>query len=277
MATATSSPPGATRPGRWSKISGCVEAGLVEIARLGCIGFPRAPVARGAPNPRVAAAHYRKRAAGYDLWTDAGQVYRRDTVQRLQLSQGEVVLDVGCGTGLNFAALEAQVGPGGRVIGLDLSTEMLAQAQARIQRHDWANVTLIGGAIEKAAIPVEADAALLCGVHDVLRSPVALANVVDHVRPGGQIVAGGAKWVSWRRPNSFAFNFYIWLMNRDYVTTFEGFAKPWSHLARLVSGIEVDEVFLGGGFIATGTVPRSPPRASTRRRGRHRSPSSSQS
>jgi SAM-dependent methyltransferase len=75
------------------------------------------------------------------------------------------VLDIGCGTGLNFAALEDQIGPGGRVIGIDLSPEMLAEAHARTERHDWANVTLIESAIEDAAIPVAADPALLCGVN----------------------------------------------------------------------------------------------------------------
>ena len=50
-----------------------------------------------------------------------GQAYRDAIFRRLELMPGAVVLDFGCGTGLNFAALEDQIGPGGGVIGIDLS------------------------------------------------------------------------------------------------------------------------------------------------------------
>ena len=77
---------------------------------------------------------YRGRAARYDTWTAAGQAYRDATVRRLELTPGAVVLDIWCGTGLNFAALEDQIGPRGRVIGIDVSPEMLAEAHARTER-----------------------------------------------------------------------------------------------------------------------------------------------
>jgi hypothetical protein len=41
-------------------------------------------------------------------------------------------------------------------------------------------------------------------------------------------------------------------MNRDYVTTLEGFDRPWSRLAELVPGLQVEEVYFGGGYIAWG-------------------------
>jgi len=41
-------------------------------------------------------------------------------------------------------------------------------------------------------------------------------------------------------------------MNRGCVTTHEGFRRPWSHLERLVDNLVVDEVFYGGGYIASG-------------------------
>jgi hypothetical protein len=47
-------------------------------------------------------------------------------------------------------------------------------------------------------------------------------------------------------------NYKTWKMNRGCVTTFEGFARPWSHLQPLVDNLVVDEVFLGGGYIASG-------------------------
>jgi demethylmenaquinone methyltransferase/2-methoxy-6-polyprenyl-1,4-benzoquinol methylase len=194
-------------------------------------------------------------AAGYDLRTAFGQPYRDRAVKMLGPAAGSVVLDVGCGTGLNFARLQEAIGPRGRLIGIDRSSQMLAGARERVQRHGWHNVTLLEGAVEDVAIPVLADAALLCAVHDILRSPAGLANVLGHVRPGGRVVAVGAKWVPYWRPESLLINPYTWLANRDYVTTFDGFDAPWSHLARLVAEPSFEELCFGAGFLAVGTRP----------------------
>jgi hypothetical protein len=51
-------------------------------------------------------------------------------------------------------------------------------------------------------------------------------------------------------------NLKTWRMNRDCVTTFEGFTRPWSHLEPLVDNLVVDEVFSGGGYLASGIRPR---------------------
>ena len=59
------------------------------------------------------------------------------------IESGDTVLDVGCGTGLNFALLADAVGSAGRVIGLDRSPQMLKVAQRRIQRANWSNVVLV--------------------------------------------------------------------------------------------------------------------------------------
>ena len=84
------------------------------------------------------------------------------------------------------------------------------------------------------------------------------------------MVAAGPKWVPWWRPASFAFNSYAWLVNRYYVTTFEGFDAPWSHLDRLLPDLAVEELFFGAGFIAVGTRPvassRPLPRPTSQRR-----------
>jgi SAM-dependent methyltransferase len=224
-----------------------------------------------APSRALAARRYREVASGYDVWTAAGQVYRDRAVEMLAPASGSVVLDVGCGTGLNFAGVEEAIGPRGRLIGIDLSSDMLVRAHERVQRHGWQNVTLLEAAGQDAAVPVAADAALLCAVHDILRSPAALANVFSHVRPGGRVVAAGPKWVPWGRPVSLALNSYAWLVNRYYVTTFEGFDAPWTHLNRLLPDLSVEELFFGAGFLAVGTRPvassRSLSRPVSQRRG----------
>ena len=253
------------------------------VARRVGRGVPRELVSRdlplvhdlaatGAPDPGLAVARYRKLASSYDLRTASGGGYRRQAVRALAPAPGETIIDVGCGTGLNFALIEQGIGPGGRLIGLDVSPEMLDRAGERVEEHGWTNVVLLQADAREAEIPARADAALLCGVHDVMRSPVALANVLRQLVDGGHIVAAGPKWAPWLRPDGVALNLSTWATNRDYVTTFEGFERPWSHLAGLVDDLEVQEVFLGGGYIACGragtrrvTASGPPPRASAAR------------
>jgi demethylmenaquinone methyltransferase/2-methoxy-6-polyprenyl-1,4-benzoquinol methylase len=224
-------------------------------------------VIAAAPDPLLARERYRALAGDYDVRTVAGQPYRRRTVQRLAAQPGEVILDVGCGTGLNFCQLEAGIGPNGRLIGIDLSPEMLTRARARIERHGWSNVELVQSDAEHARLRVRgADAALLCGVHDVMRSPAALENVLGHLRHRGRVVAGGPKWAPWSRPDGAALNLLTWSVNRGYVTTFEGFDEPWSHLASLVTDLEVEVVYFGGGYIAAGRWRRGRPPARHRLR-----------
>lgn len=82
----------------------------------------------------------------YDLLSAEYPVYhagRRLGADSLGLREGGQVLDLGCGTGLNFPLLQRAVGPGGSIIGIDRSAQMLAQARRRADRQGWANVTLL--------------------------------------------------------------------------------------------------------------------------------------
>lgn len=75
--------------------------------------------------------------------TSGDRQRRRLAIEQLNPRPGDVVLVPGCGTGLDFPLLVDAVGPGGRVIGLDYSKEMLRYAESLAEREGWANVTLI--------------------------------------------------------------------------------------------------------------------------------------
>ena len=64
---------------------------------------------------------------------------RRPAVAALQLTPGERVLDIGCGTGLNLPLLSSAAREDGLVVGLDLSTDLLRQAR----RLSLPNVSLV--------------------------------------------------------------------------------------------------------------------------------------
>jgi demethylmenaquinone methyltransferase/2-methoxy-6-polyprenyl-1,4-benzoquinol methylase len=72
-----------------------------------------------------------------------GMAYRREAVRALSLREGSLVVEVGCGTGNNFSLLQREVGPKGRIIGVDISSSMLDRARKRVERSGWNNVALI--------------------------------------------------------------------------------------------------------------------------------------
>ncbi len=82
---------------------------------------------------------YRKRAKHYDVSANLYYLigfreyaYRRKAVAALKLQPGDTVVEIGCGTGLNFPLLQQAVGPEGRLIGVDLTDSMLEQARQRV-------------------------------------------------------------------------------------------------------------------------------------------------
>src|SRR6201993_5582239 len=91
---------------------------------------------------------YRKKAKHYDitsrLYPAPGypqRAQRLRAVQALGLRPGDSVVDVACGTGLNFSLIEQMIGPEGRIIGVDLTDAMLAQAQQRIETNGWGKIS----------------------------------------------------------------------------------------------------------------------------------------
>ena len=75
---------------------------------------------------------YRKKAKHYDvtsrLYPAPGYPQRSQrlrAVRALGIHAGDTVVDIACGTGLNFRLIEETIGPGGRIVGVDLTDAML--------------------------------------------------------------------------------------------------------------------------------------------------------
>jgi len=195
---------------------------------------------------------YHEHAGSYEDDTAAFQPYRRAVVEALPLHSGQVVLDVGCGTGLCSGLLRDKVGPGGGVVGIEESAEMAAVAREHIACEGWDNVTVVQAPAEDAELGLTADAALFCAVHDILQSPDALRNVVTTLRPGAWVAAGGGKWAA---PMMLALNATVQLLHAPYVRSFSGFDRPWRHLEQFVEDVQVREMAFGSGYVMTGRTP----------------------
>ncbi len=203
------------------------------------------------PNRSTAIRQYRSRARIYDFELALFEPVRQRAIDLLRLKNGDRVLDVGCGTGLSFSALEGLVGPEGSIVGIEQSPEMLERARARAAENGWNNVALIAASVEEAAIPVAADAAMFHFTHDIMRTPKAVANVCSHLKPGARVVAAGLKWAPIR---AMPLNLLVWNAALRSTSTREGLARPWSHLEPLLSRLEMEQMLGGTVYIASGVV-----------------------
>lgn len=115
-----------------------------------------------------------------------------DPVRSADLTSGEVVLDLGCGGGIDAVLAARRVGPDGRVIGLDMLPEMCERARASAEAAGTAGWCEFHVG-EMEALPLEdasVDVVLANGVLNLSpRKSRALAEAARVLRPGGRIVA----------------------------------------------------------------------------------------
>jgi arsenite methyltransferase len=106
-----------------------------------------------------------------------------------QLAPGEKIVDVGSGAGFDSFIAAGQVGPGGHVIGIDMTPEMLAKSRQTAEALGLAQVEFRDGLAE--ALPVQdgwADVVISNGVINLCADKRAVfAEIFQVLRPGGRL------------------------------------------------------------------------------------------
>jgi demethylmenaquinone methyltransferase/2-methoxy-6-polyprenyl-1,4-benzoquinol methylase len=176
-------------------------------------------------------------------------------VNALQLRRGDTVVEIGCGTGLNFGLLQEAVVPEGRIVGVDLTDAMLAHARCRIDAHGWTNLSLVQADALEFDVP--------CGV-DAIISSYTLSLVpecTEVIARGCQALAPGGHWAvldiempdgapGWLRQAGLA-TLRPFAANEQWMAR-----RPWEALRAAMHADLIDftwqELFFGFTYLADG-------------------------
>ena len=106
-----------------------------------------------------------------------------------ELHEGERVLDLGSGGGIDVLLSARRVGPTGRAIGLDMTDEMLALAQRNAADAGATNVEFVRGHIEDIPLPAESVDVVIsnCVINLAADKPAVFREIARVLRPGGRM------------------------------------------------------------------------------------------
>lgn len=175
---------------------------------------------------------------------------RRKAVESLGLKKGDTVLDLACGTGLNFSYLQEAIGPEGKLIGFDHSKEMLHSAEQKINQNQWKNVELRQGNAAELSLENKVDAVLsTLGISAISNHYRALERTVETIQPKGRIVILDAQPFSgeWAVLNPLIKKIFGPLANWDYNKDIPG------DLQKIIGSLKREEYNLNTIYIITGT------------------------
>jgi SAM-dependent methyltransferase len=111
-------------------------------------------------------------------------------VRAAQLQPGEVVLDLGCGGGIDTLLAARAVGPAGSAIGLDMTHEMIELARANAKAQEVTNTRFLEGAMEAIPLPDRSvDVVISNGVFNLATDKDRVfAEARRVLRPSGRLV-----------------------------------------------------------------------------------------
>jgi len=124
--------------------------------------------------------------------TESREIFarRESIVASLGLAPGEVVADVGAGTGLFLAPLAAAVGSTGQVVAVEISAPLVESMRKRAEAEGLAQVKVVLGSERSTNLAAASiDLAFVCDTYHHFTDPASmLANLRAALRPGGRLV-----------------------------------------------------------------------------------------
>jgi len=201
---------------------------------------------------------YRKRSKRYDFSANAYYLigfrefaYRKIGAEALSLKKGDTVVEIGCGTGLNFSLLSKEVGSNGNIIGVDLTPEMLEEADKRIKRNGWKNVKLVQSDAAVYPFPEHIDGIL---------STFAITLIPEYdeiIQKGAAALSPNARFVivDFKKPDRWP----MWMI-KLFVTLTRPFGvsldianrHPWESIDRYMTTAEFRELYFGALYLCVG-------------------------
>jgi len=189
------------------------------------------------------------RAAGLRM-----SAYRKAAVAALDLKPGDTVVDLGCGTGLNFPYLQDAVGSRGQIVGVDLTPAMLAQARRRVDRAGWANVVLVESDMAAFDLPPDARGVLATLAFATIPDyGDVIAKIAASLEVGARVANVELQW-----PDSWP----VWLarsaalLSRPAgVTPDIVRRRPATAIERCFEDVETRNVYFGAAYICSGSAP----------------------
>ncbi len=201
---------------------------------------------------------YRKRAKRYNISANLYYLigfreakYRKMAISQLALKPGDSVVELGCGTGLNFGYVLKHIGKTGQLIGVDLTDAMLQQAELKIESNGWQNVRLVQSDAATYSIP--------SNINGVFSS-FALTLVPEYqtiIEQAWQSLDKGGRLVvlDFKKPETWP----LWvaklgvIMTNPFGVTLDlKDRKPWEVMKRYFQNVTVMDLYGGFVYIAVG-------------------------
>ena len=111
-------------------------------------------------------------------------------VAALDLREGQVVADLGSGTGLFLVPLSQALGPSGKLYAVDIVPDFLAHLREKVAREGLTNVEVVAAsASDPQLAPASVDLVFMCDVYHHVEYPsVVLPRLRAALRPGGKLI-----------------------------------------------------------------------------------------
>lgn len=203
-------------------------------------------------------ALYRRLARWYDLTSNSYWIigfpmgaFRKAAVGALALRDGDTVVELGCGTGLNFPLLHRAVGPRGKIIGVDMTDAMLSIARERIRKHGWLNIELVQADVSYYEFQRRVDGILSTFVMEFIPEYDALiGRCSGALNAGRRLVVGDLKVPDGRLARAAP---YLSALARPYGTTMDlANRRPWESIYDYLDDANVKEFYMGHVYLASG-------------------------